>query len=93
MIGLLKTKELGNVSKVADKTFPRWQWQHNFDLNSTGHILVAWKPNTYNVKVISKTEQLIHCAAVQLSANRKFFITFVHGMNQKQQRLSLWAEL
>ena len=94
MIGLLETKvKESNVSKVAGKTFLGWIWHHNFELNLRGHILIAWKPNTYNVQVIAKIKQLIHCHAVQLSIHRKFFITFVYGMNQEQQRMPLWIDL
>ncbi|KAJ8443060.1 LOW QUALITY PROTEIN: hypothetical protein Cgig2_004265 [Carnegiea gigantea] len=38
-----------NESKVVEKTFPGWLWQHNFALNATGYIWIAWKPSTYDV--------------------------------------------
>jgi len=84
MIGLLETKvKEKNVNKVAGKTFPGWVWQHNFEYNVKGRIWVAWRPNSYTVQVLLRTEQLIHCYATQLSTNRKFYITFVYGLNQE----------
>ena len=68
-------------------------WQHNFTLNIKGCIWIAWKPSSYEVKVLEKTEQLIHSYITQLNTNKKFYITFVYSMNQEQQRQHLWRDI
>ena len=62
LVGLLETKvKKHNVSKVAAKVFPWWQWNTNFSLTPKGRIWIAWRPNSYNVSILSQTEQLVHC--------------------------------
>ena len=39
------------------------------------------------------TNQLVHYFITQLSTHKKFYATFVYGMNQDQLRLTLWADL
>ena len=61
-VGLLETKvKEHNVSMVAAKIFPGWHWHMNFSLNPKGGIWIAWKPSSYNVFILSQTEQLVHC--------------------------------
>ena len=94
MIGLLETKVKDkNVDKVAGKTFPRWLWQSNFEHDAKGWIWIAWKLSSYNVQILMKTDKLIHCYATQHSTNKKFYVTFVYGMNQKRMRMPLWLDL
>ena len=90
MIGLLETKvNKKNVEKITRTAFPGWHWYHNFDLNVKGCIWMAWNPSSYNVQLLLKTDQLIHCYVTQLHTQRKFYITFVYGMNQEKLRKAL----
>ncbi|KAJ8419338.1 LOW QUALITY PROTEIN: hypothetical protein Cgig2_024013 [Carnegiea gigantea] len=85
MIGLLETKvKENNVEKVAGNAFPCWYWPHNFEYNAKG---------SYNAQVLKKTDQFTHCYATQMHTHKKFYITFVYGMNQEQLRESLWSDL
>ena len=47
----------------------------------------------YDLQVLNKTNQLIHCLAVLMSTHKRFFITFVYGMNHDNQRQSIWDDL
>jgi len=90
LLGLLETKvKKEEDNKVAARTFPRWMWQHNSTPNIKGRIWIAWKQRSYKVKVLKKIEHLMQCYTTQLSTNKKFYITFVYGMNQEQQRQHL----
>jgi len=94
MIGFLETKVKDkNVNKVTGKTFPGWIWQHNFEYDAKDRIWIAWKPNSYNVQFLKMTDQLVHCYATQLNTHKKFYATFVYGMNQEQMRMTLCADL
>ena len=89
LVGLLETKvKEKNGEKVAG-----WRWVHNFHLDPKGRIWVAWNPRYYQLKMIHMTMQFIHYEAVQVSTNTHFFITYVYGLNQLQQRQQLWDEL
>ncbi|KAJ8421214.1 hypothetical protein Cgig2_028027 [Carnegiea gigantea] len=50
-------------------------------------------PKAYQFQVIHKTEQLIHGRVIQMSTNKKFFITFVYGYNHEAQRRHMWEAL
>ena len=81
------------MTKVVGKISGNWQWEHNADNISKGRILVGWHPQRYQFQMIMKTDQLIHGQAIQLSTNKRFFITFVYGKNLEAQRLPLWRTL
>ncbi|KAJ8425485.1 hypothetical protein Cgig2_023901 [Carnegiea gigantea] len=94
LLGLFETKvKEHNVDTVASRAFPGWRWVHNFSLNPRGRIWVAWKPSIYHIKLIYMTEQFIHCHAMHMSLKVKFYITFVYGLNQLQQRKQMWSNL
>ncbi|KAJ8438642.1 hypothetical protein Cgig2_016388 [Carnegiea gigantea] len=94
LVGLLEIKiKEKNIQKVASNLFPSWRWIHNFHLNSRGRIWVAWRPSTYQIKLIRMSEQLIHCEVTQLSTNKHFYLSMIYGLNHEQQRESLWNDL
>ncbi|KAJ8432879.1 hypothetical protein Cgig2_021015 [Carnegiea gigantea] len=51
------------------------------------------KPTSYNVIVLRKTKQLIHCKVAQLSSYSHFHITIVYVFNQDYRRMQLWDDL
>jgi len=73
-IGLVQLSETKikehNVQKMANNMFPNWQWVHNFPLNCTGRILLAWRPSSYQTRLIRTSDQLVHCKMTQLSTNK-----------------------
>ena len=94
MIGLLETKvNEENMKNVVGRICSSWHWEHNADSTNKGRIVVGYHPQRYHFQVILKTDQLIHGTALQLSTNKKFFITFVYGRNLEAQRLPLWDTL
>ncbi|KAJ8423395.1 hypothetical protein Cgig2_029230 [Carnegiea gigantea] len=54
---------------------------------------IAWKPNIYNVELLEMTEQMIHCYVTQLHTSKKFYISFIYGLNHESQRHVLWQYL
>ncbi|KAJ8433627.1 hypothetical protein Cgig2_023566 [Carnegiea gigantea] len=94
MIGLMKAKiKMENDSHIASRAFPGWKWEYNSTPNIKGRIWIAWQPRLYEVLVLQKSYQILHCYATQVNINKKFFITFIYGMNQEQQRQSMWEDL
>ena len=49
--------------------------------------------SSYNITILEKTDQLIHCAATQLNTCEHFHITFIYGHNLELQRQPLWVAL
>ena len=93
LVGLLETKiKRHKVEYTASNIFCGWDWVNNYDI-SNGRIWVAWKPSSYTLTILEKTDQLIHCEATQLSTCKHFHITFIYGHNLELQRQSLWDAL
>ena len=93
MVGLLETKiKHQKIETIASNIFRGWEWTNNFEI-SKGRIWVAWKPCSYSLTPLVKTDQLIHCEATQLSTSKHFHITFIYGHNHELQRQPLWEDL
>ncbi|KAJ8424616.1 hypothetical protein Cgig2_000539 [Carnegiea gigantea] len=50
---------------------------------------ITWHPKMYDLQVLHKTYQIMHCYVIQMSTYKKFYITFVYGMNHDHQRQSM----
>ncbi|KAJ8434558.1 LOW QUALITY PROTEIN: hypothetical protein Cgig2_001190 [Carnegiea gigantea] len=86
LVGLLETKvKEKNVHSTTTLSFSGWQWIHNFSYNTKGRIWISWRPSTYGVELVNMTEEMIH---YHLQRNKHFFIAFVCGLNQDNQRLA-----
>lgn len=73
------------ISKVCDRIFGNWEWQHNLNMSIKGcRIIVGW-----NSEVTSCT--LIHSEI--LSSDIKFFCTFIYAANHGRDRRELWKDL
>ena len=93
MVGLIETKiRQQNADAIASTFLRGWQWTHNCDI-SNGRIWVAWKPSSYHLSIMERSDQYIHCLATQLTTNKRFHITFVYGHNHEPQRQPLWNAL
>ena len=94
LVGLLEMKVKGkNVSNVAGNLCPGWHWHSNIQSNEKGRTLIMWRPNYYAVTKGVNTNQMVHCEVVQLSTQRKFYLTIVYGFNKVDQRRPLWHDL
>ncbi|KAJ8427105.1 hypothetical protein Cgig2_029814 [Carnegiea gigantea] len=84
MIGLIETKiKMANDSFVAARAFSGWRWDNKSTPTIKGRIWIAWQTISYEVQVIQKSNQLIHSYVTQVTTNKKFYITFVYGMNHE----------
>ncbi|KAJ8419399.1 hypothetical protein Cgig2_032985 [Carnegiea gigantea] len=55
--------------------------------------IIRRKPAPNEIKVLKTTDQLIHCAILNVNTLDNFVITYVCGFNLAQERLALWADL
>jgi len=53
LVVLLETKvHKKHIEEVTQRLFSRWQWFTNVEHNPKVRILVAWKEQTYRVRII-----------------------------------------
>ena len=94
LVGLLETKvKAEKGSMIANNIFQGWNWHHNFTPHIRGKIWIAWRPRTYTVHVLSRSDQFIHCKVTQNNTMKNFFVTFVYGANKEAQIGSLREDL
>ncbi|KAJ8419977.1 hypothetical protein Cgig2_010914 [Carnegiea gigantea] len=86
LVGLIETKIWQhNAVSLASNFLRGWQWANNCDI-SNGRIWVAWKPCSYHIAILEKTDQYIHCCATQLTTRKHFHITFIYSHNHELQK-------
>ncbi|KAJ8439686.1 LOW QUALITY PROTEIN: hypothetical protein Cgig2_010183 [Carnegiea gigantea] len=66
---------MNKVEEVTGKTFPGWQWIHNFTQAVKGRIWLAWRPGAYQIEPLLVTDQLIHTKATQTSTYKLFYLS------------------
>ena len=81
-MGILETKlSKHSLDKIAKRMFRSWRVEDNFQLNPNGKILILWKEDKVQLKIIETTEHVIHCLAIYKSSSFKFFISFIYVFN------------
>ena len=76
LLALLETKvKEENIDKVANNLFGGWRWITNVARVPKVKIWVAWQTKVYTIRVVTTTDQLIHCQACQLATQKTFHIT------------------
>lgn len=91
---LLETSvKCGNFPKVYTGVCDGWSIVTNHQQHRGGRIWVIWLPNVFHLNVIECNAQYIHCKVEHRATNKKFFVTFVYGMNDAKDRDTLWNML
>lgn len=65
----------------------------NYDSAVNGRIWGCWDPTLVDLIVVSKSDQVIHCAVTEKHSQEFFFCSIVYAHNEKEERRSLWAIL
>lgn len=66
---------------------------HNFDMHEAGRIAIIWDPRHANVEVLDVSPQVIHTSITYTVSLRKFYVSFVYGLQSVVERRSLWQSL
>ncbi|XP_075104495.1 uncharacterized protein LOC142178570 [Nicotiana tabacum] len=94
LVNLLETKvKTGNMEKVINNMFGGWKYITNLDHHYNGRVVVAWRPDYYQVKYISGTAQSITGLVTDVVLQKEFYITVVYAFNTREERRSLWQHL
>lgn len=95
LFSLLETK----VKAVALGDFylnvyPGWCMTTNNAWHGNGRIIIlGWHPTAKHVNVLYNSSQVIHAEVEVVNGGKKFYCTFVYGLNDKQGRRTMWNEL
>lgn len=87
MAGILETKIHVNKSAASFRTVHNfWTWDANYTFHPNGRIWVGWNPQIWNVFVVCKSDQYIHCKATLISSQEIFYFTFIYASNVQLER-------
>ncbi|XP_019237733.1 PREDICTED: uncharacterized protein LOC109217895 [Nicotiana attenuata] len=81
------------MEKVINNMFGGWKYITNLDQHYNGRVVVAWRPDYYQVKYISGTAQSITCLVTDVVMQKEFYMTTVYAFNTREERRSLWRHL
>ncbi|KAL2930260.1 Rho guanine nucleotide exchange factor 37 [Bienertia sinuspersici] len=56
-------------------------------------IILAWNPQSFKVKILDKTAEIIHCVLQPSGGPNEFYCTFIYAFNEATKRERLWQKL
>lgn len=88
---LLQTKiNLINLTSLMKKKFGTWNYCHNLDCSPTARILVMWRQDRVDLKILNVNPQIIHCRVHCKIISLNCIISFVYGLHSIVRRRPLW---
>ncbi|KAK9733160.1 hypothetical protein RND81_04G047700 [Saponaria officinalis] len=80
-------------NKVYESFKSGWSLVTNIDQHPGGRIWVLWRAAEYDVTVLNREAQFIHCYCTGVTTKFSFWFTVVYGFNGLAERNSLWLDL
>ncbi|XP_010685067.1 uncharacterized protein LOC104899550 [Beta vulgaris subsp. vulgaris] len=94
LCGILETRvKCSNFPKIFNSVCDGWSVVTNYSNHRGGRIWVIWLPQMFQVNIIECHTQFIHYRVEHRATGRKFYVTFLYGMNEASDREDLWIEL
>ncbi|XP_019262934.1 PREDICTED: uncharacterized protein LOC109240719 [Nicotiana attenuata] len=81
------------MERVINNMFEGWKYITNLHHHYNGRVVVAWRPDYYQVRYISGTAQSITCLVTDVVLQKEFYMTTVYAFNTRDERRSLWQHL
>nr|XP_016513402.1 PREDICTED: uncharacterized protein LOC107830381 [Nicotiana tabacum] len=70
-----------------------WNYITNLEYHYNGRVVIACRPDYYQVRYISGTAQSITCLATDVVFQKEYYMTVVYVFNTREERRSLWQYL
>ena len=94
VMGILETKiRKHRMLDILRNKFRGWEMVDNFHHSPNGRILIIWRGDKASVEVVDSSSQVIHCLVTCQSTTKKFYTSFVYGLNKVVDRRPLWQNL
>ena len=82
-----------NFSSIKDRFLPGWGCEACFSDQQLCRIWLLWKTDCYQVTIMSRSSQSLHCWFQLTDMQCDFFLTFIYAMNDGMDRRKLWSDL
>lgn len=94
MAGVLETKfQESNAGLVRNIVHNHWNWEDNYLFSPRGRIWLGWNSEIWDIFVVCKSAQFIHCKATLISSQVSIYLTVVYASNCIDDRRTLWEDL
>ncbi|KAF9609403.1 hypothetical protein IFM89_015744 [Coptis chinensis] len=92
--GLLETKvKVVNFDYISSLCEPSWKYEHNYNSDDAGRILIFWDVGRVSVDKVWETSQLIHCKVTLMHNSAEFLFTAIYASNNMNTRARLWHDM
>lgn len=90
-VALLETRvKSSNAGKIRKVFGAHWCWIDNYTYHVNGRIWIMWKPNCVDIRLVSASDQHIHCGVYDMNGDFSHWLTIVYAHNHLEQRRGLW---
>lgn len=90
-MGIVETKVRDeNINSVCNYVAKDWSFETNFGTATSGRILIMWNSDVLDVRVLCRTDQIIHCEVWDRINGWKCVISVVYALNNPEGRKGLW---
>lgn len=72
---------------------PSWCFTTNLCHALDGRIILGLDPDVFEVDIRAMSSQIIHFYITPKSTTLSFFCSFIYGMNDRRDRVTLWNQL
>lgn len=82
------------LKSISKRIFGRWEWVSNTcDCVGGTRIIIGWNPEVINLKVLNKTDQVVHCFGRLCDSGKVLYLSFIYGDSYDIRRRDLWKDL
>lgn len=61
-VGLIETRvKAHHAQSVSYRICNKWRWEFNYEFHDNGIFWIGWDPNIWDVDILFKLSQVIHC--------------------------------
>lgn len=93
-VGLIETRVKERHAKSVSVSIQnKWRWEFNYESHCNGRIWIGWDPNIWDVTILFKSPQIIHCLVKSCELNLQFFTSIVYALHTPVERRGLWGDL
>lgn len=71
----------------------KWCFLDNYDKHENGRIWIMWDDQTVDIKLVSMSDQYIHCEIYELDREHIQWTTCIYAHNTFEQRRTLWKNI
>ncbi|PNX83937.1 hypothetical protein L195_g039987 [Trifolium pratense] len=82
-----------NADRIRNSFGNDWCYLDNYNHHPNGRIWLMWKTCKWNVKLLTCSDQFIHCEVYDVSGKLSHWMSVIYAQNQLANRKKLWLDI